>query len=306
MITDFDDFVTWMFVIIDDLWQGIAPLYRRPGPAPSSCSDSELITVAIVSACRTWHHETQAMQEWPADRHLFPRLPERSRFNRRRRNLMGGINQIRPVVLTMLDVAQDAHGAIDSLPIPVVQFHLAPQRSRDWDAAGATFGHCASKQQTFFGYRLHLVVTLGGVILDFELTAANADERDVAADLLPDQTGRTFVGDKGYVSESLAEQLESTAGVRLIALRRTNQRDPLPAALTRLIARFRQIIETVNGQLTDQFGIEQNDAHSFWGLCARLYTKLTAHTLCLYLNRLLGNPDWLQIKGLAFPQPVTG
>jgi hypothetical protein len=22
---------------------------------------------------------------------------------------------------------------------------------------------------------------------------------------------------------------------------------------------------------------------------------------CLYLNRLLGNPDWLQIKGLAFP-----
>jgi hypothetical protein len=45
---------------------------------------------------------------------------------------------------------------------------------------------------------------------------------------------------------------------------------------------------------------------SFWGLCARLYTKLTAHTLCLYLNRLLGNPDWLQIKGLAFPQSLAG
>ena len=25
-----------------------------------------------------------------------------------------------------------------------------------------------------------------------------------------------------------------------------------------------------------------------------------AHTLCIYLNRLLGNPEWLQIKGLAF------
>jgi hypothetical protein len=304
MITDFDDFVTWMFVIIDDLWQGIAPLYCRPGPSPSSCSDSELITVAIVSECRSWERETHAMQEWAAYRDLFPRLPERSRFNRRRRNLMGAINQIRQLVLSMLDVAQDAYGVIDSIPLPVMEFHLAPQRTREWDAAGATFGYCASKKQTFFGYRLHLVVTLGGVILDFELTAANADERDVAADLLPSYEGRTFLGDKGYVQAQLAAEL-ATCGVRLIALRRANQRQQLPDMLTRLINRFRQIIETLNGQLSEQFGIEQNYAHSFWGLCARLYTKLTAHTLCLYLNRLLGNPDWLQIKGLAFPQSVT-
>ena len=305
MIADFDDFVTYMFVIIDDLWQGIAPLYRRPGPDPTSCSDSELITVAIVSECRTWDRETVAIQEWTAYRHLFPRLPERSRFNRRRRNLMGAINQIRQLVLTMLDVAQEAYGAIDSIPLPVMAFHLAPQRTRDWDAAGATFGYCASKKQTFFGYRLHLVVTLGGVILDFELTAANADEREAAADLLPAYVGRTFLGDKGYVQALLAASL-ARCGVRLLALRRANQRVRLPDMLKRLINRFRQIIETVNGQLSDQFAIEQNYAHSFWGLCARLYTKLTAHTLCLYLNRLLGNPDWLQIKGLAFPQPLTG
>jgi hypothetical protein len=264
-----------------------------------------LITVAVVSECRTWDRETVAMQEWTAYRHLFPRLPERSRFNRRRRNLIGAINQIRQLVLTMLDVAQDAYGAIDSLPLPVVAFHLAPQRSRDWDAHGATFGYCASKKQTFFGYRLHLVVTLGGVILDFELTAANADERDAAADMLPAHKGRTFLGDKGYVQAQLAAEL-ATSGVRLVAARRAKERMQLPDMLKRLIKRFRQIIETVNGQLSDQFAIEQNYAHSFWGLCARLYTKLTAHTLCLYLNRLLGNPDWLQIKGLAFPKPVIG
>jgi len=303
MIADFDDFVTWMFVIIDDLWQPIAPLYRRPGPAPTRCSDSELMTMAIINECRGWDRETHAQSEWAQYRHLFPQQPERSRFHRRRRNLMGAMNQIRQIVLTLLDVAQDAYGAIDSLPVPVVQFHLAPQRTRDWDAHAATFGYCASKKQTFFGYRLHLVVTLGGVILDFELTAATADERDVAAEVLPDYPGRTFLGDTGYVSESVAAEL-ATAGVRLVALRRANQRVPLPETLTRLVRRFRQIIETVNGQLTDQFGVEQNDAHSFWGLCARLYTKLTAHTLCLYLNRVLGNPDWLQIKGLAFPHPA--
>ena len=75
----------------------------------------------------------------------------------------------------------------------------------------------------------------------------------------------------------------------------------LTASPSRLISRFRQIIETVNGQLVDQFTIEHNYAHSFSGLCARLYTKLAAHTLCIYLNRLLGNPHWLLIKALAFP-----
>jgi IS5 family transposase len=304
MIADFDDFVTWMFVIVDDLWQGIAHLYRRPGPQPSSCSDSEIITVALVSECRGWDRETEAMHEWLPYRHLFPRLPERSRFNRRRRNLLGAMNQIRLLLLPLLDVAQDAHGAIDSLPVPVVAFHLAPQRSHEWDVNGATFGHCASKKQTFFGYRLHLAITLGGVILDFELTAANADERDVAAEMLPNHPGRTFLADKGYVKAALAEEL-AAVGVRLIALRRANQNKALPGSLSRLSNQFRQIIETVNGQLTQQFGVERNYAHSFWGLCARLYTKLTAHTLCVYLNRLLGNPDWLQIKGLAFPQPMT-
>ena len=58
----------------------------------------------------------------------------------------------------------------------------------------------------------------------------------------------------------------------------------------------------MNGQLRDQFHLEVNRAHTFWGLCARLYTKLTAHTLCIYLNRLVGNANFQQIKALAFPK----
>jgi hypothetical protein len=300
MIADFETFVTWMYVLVDDLWQQIAPLYTRPGPDPSSCSDSELITIALVGECRGWNRETHLLAEWEAYRHLFPHLPSRSRFNRRRRNLMYAINHIRQIVLASLDVAQDAHAAIDSLPLPVVKFHLAPQRTRDWDAHGANFGHCASKKQTFFGYRLHLVVTLGGVLLDFELTAATGDEREVALDLRPMQAGRTVLGDKGYIGAERAARL-AAQGVRLVALRRANQQQPLPEQRTDLVQRFRQIIETVNGQLSEQFAIEQNYAHSFWGLCARLYTKLAAHTRCIHLNRLLGNPAWLQLKGLAFP-----
>ncbi len=300
MITNFDDFVTWMYVLIDDMWQQIGHFYQRPGPQPD-CSDSELLTMAIVGECREWDKETNLIGEWRTHRHLFPVVPERSRFNRRRRNLAGAINHIRQVVLGVLDVAQDNQCVIDSLPIEVVQFHLVPSSTGDWAAYGATFGSCPTKKRTIYGYRLHLVITVGGTILDFELTSATADERDAARDLLSDKRDLTVIGDKGFVSEALATELLQQANVRILTLKRRNQHQREAPEVRHLINQVRQIIETVNGQLTEQFQIETNHAHSFWGLCARLYTKLTAHTLCIYLNRLLGNPDWLQIKALAFP-----
>jgi hypothetical protein len=60
MIQDFEDFCLYAYVIIDDIWRGIAPQVSRPSPAPA-CSDSELITLAVVSECRSWDTETELL-----------------------------------------------------------------------------------------------------------------------------------------------------------------------------------------------------------------------------------------------------
>jgi hypothetical protein len=146
-----------------------------------------------LGECREWDKETNLLAEWHNYRHLFPVNPERTRFNRRRRNLMGAINQLRLMVLRVLDVAQDGQCVIDSLPVPVVQFHLVPSSTSDWDAHSATFGRCETKKQTIYGYRLHLLITLGGAIVDFELTSANADDRDAARDMFPAHLGLTII-----------------------------------------------------------------------------------------------------------------
>lgn len=213
---------------------------------------------------------------------------------------MGVLNLIRRLLLRQLEVAQDSQCVIDSLPIPVVQFHLAPSSTADWPAHAADFGKVSTKKQTIYGYKLHMLVTLQGLILDFELAPASATDLDVGFELLTQHTDRTGVGDKGYISAEKAAELWRTNRIRLLTLPRRNQKRQLPAQLTHLHNAVRQIIETVNGQLTEQFNIESNHAHSFWGLCARLYTKLTAHTLCIFINRLLAKPDFLQIKSLAF------
>jgi IS5 family transposase len=300
MLTSFEDFCTWMYVTVDDLWKQIAPLFHRPGPAPQ-CSDSELLAMALIGECRGWDLETDLLAHFRDYRSLFPVQPTQSRFNRRRRQLMHGFQLLRQLVLRVLDVAHDRQCAIDSLPVPVVHFHLAAGSTGDWDVHGAAFGKVPSKKQTIYGYKLHLLVTFSGVILNFHLAPANANDLQVGVELLSEHADLDVLGDKAYISAAEAATLWQQRRIRLTTLPRRNMKQQLPRAVARAINSARQIVETVNSQLAEQFHIEANRAHTFWGLCARLFTKLTAHTLCIYVNRLLGNPQWLQIKALAFP-----
>ena len=299
MITQFEDFCLWAYVLIDEIWQHIAPQFSHPGPV-SECSDSELLTLALVGECRGWDKETEMMLEWQMYQHLFPHLPERSRFNRRRRHLGLAMNLIRQAVLRSLDLVQDRQCLIDSLPIPVVSFHLAPQASGDWKEHGATFGKVSSKKATIFGYKLHLLLAVNGTILDFELAPANETDLKVGQELLSAYSDLLAMGDKAYISQEVREEC-AARNVRLLTLPRENEKGQVGDESKRRFNRIRQMIETVNSQLKLQFNVETNYAHSFWGLCTRLYAKLTAHTLCIYINRLIGKAEFLQIKALAFP-----
>lgn len=300
MIEDFDDFCLWMYVIVDDMWQEIAPLFKRPGPT-AACSDSELLTMALVGECRGWTMETDMLSHWREHRDLFPVIPTQSRFNRRRRNLMAAFKLIQHGVLQVLDLAADGHCVIDSLPVPVVKFHLVPTSTGDWRAHGADFGKVPSKKMTIFGYKLHLLVTLNGVIRDFILAPASVYDLTVAKNC----SVNTPIWQSLVIKPSSVRRWPrgcwSKIGSICSLIPRKNMKVQLPTELGRLHNRVRQIIETVNGQLSEQFQIQHNHAHSFWGLCTRLLTKLTAHTLSIYINRLLSKPEPLQIKALAFP-----
>jgi hypothetical protein len=67
-------------------------------------------------------------------------------------------------------------------------------------AGWAEYGYCASHSRYFWGLRLHLVCTLGGLPVLFALTGAKADERetlvsmlDAAPELTAARTGQTII-----------------------------------------------------------------------------------------------------------------
>ncbi len=302
IVADFADFCLVVYMLIDDLWDAL-PADLKPRGEQADCSNSELLTMVLVEECMGWDEETEAISQWKQHRDLFPHVPDRTRFNRRRRALTDALLVIRQRLLALLDYAQDRYLVIDSLPVPVIGFHLVPgaASARDWRTAGADYGRVTTKKETIFGYKLHLLVTLTGVIRNFSLAPASAHDLTVAPELLGEEWDRVVLGDKGYISASLAQALREERQVRLLTPLRSNQKPPRDPAFTRVLNGMRQVIETVNDQLEDQFRIGKNHAHTFGGLCARLASKLTAHTLCVYINRMLGKADALQIKELVFP-----
>ena len=66
-----------------------------------------------------------------------------------------------------------------------------------------------------------------------------------------------------------------------------------------MLKKTRRLVETVIGQLVEQFHIAKMRVKTQWGLMARLYTKLTAHSLGNYINQMLGLPI-THLKDLVF------
>ncbi len=262
MITDFDDLCLWTYVIVDDLLIQLAPLLRRPGPSPD-CSDSELIAMILIAECKGWDIETQLLSDFSQPPHLFPILPCQSRFNRRRRNLGSIINRIRQMLLSNIEGVEQKLCIIDSLPISVMQFHLVSSSSNDWSCYGADYGRVESTKQTIFGYKLHLLVTARGVIVDFELAPASATDLSVGNELLCGHQDKQVIEDKAYISTQVKQELAQVNGIELITVPRRNQKQQISRQTQRRINHIRQIVETVNGQLSQQFHIKKNHAHGY-------------------------------------------
>lgn len=78
----------------------------------------------------------------------------------------------------------------------------------------------------FFGFKLHLVVYDRGELLNELLTSGNLDDRKPVLKLVHQHFGNLF-GDKGYLSQPLAEELLKTFDLQLMTKLRANMHNRL-------------------------------------------------------------------------------
>lgn len=128
----------------------------------------------------------------------------------------------------------------------------------------------------YFGYKVHVLTTVEGAVIAFEITPANIDERVALRDMVEEiHSFYVVFGDKGYVDEKLEEEFK-TKGQRLFALKKSNAKNNWSAEDRHFISKHRKRIETVFSQLTEQFNVERVLAKKLNRLSARLLTKMLA------------------------------
>lgn len=206
MTNDLDTLATALYARIDDELKAspwLAPWRPAVGITPT-LSDAELITLAVMSALLGYTSERRWLRRVGRDfGHLFPYVPQQSGYNKRLRAAFSLLTSMIRIVARDTSLWSDHVWLVDSTPVGCGCSRETVKRS---DLAGwAQYGYCASHSRYFWGLRLHLVCTLGGLPVLFALTGAKADERetlrdmlDTAPDVLAVHPGQTIIGDKNY------------------------------------------------------------------------------------------------------------
>lgn len=293
------DILTVNFVLIDDSYQRI-DLSLRPNRkyAPQGTpefSDSEVITIALFAET-VFHGDEDKSLHFIRQYHLdmFPNLLDNSRFNRRRHQLTQVMEAIRQQLRDLWRAAhplaeEETHlRLVDSAPISICTYTRGSRcRSIPLDWRDEWFGVCTSKKSKFFGPRCHVTTTLDQMIDSWLLAPGSYDDRKPMAALLEARQGLGIIGDKGYVSQELAERLWKDGEHLILALKRDNQKAQWPPGIQKILGYLRHRVETVFSVLTTVFNFERPKSRSLSGLINRVTTKILAHTMSFFLAEIL-------------------
>lgn len=207
--------------------------------------------------------------------HLFPcgQLLERSRFNRRSKQLIWLIQLIRKAVSEMLP--SDRVAIIDSFPLPLCQ-PVRNQRATIFKGL-ADIGYNASKHLWFYGFKVHMLMTLSGYILNYVVTPASVHDIKVVYELLEGCKQSVILGDLGYLSSGLKKDLKQQ-GYHLWMPVRQNMAGAKEHNNWKVMA-LRRTIETRFSELCRLFDIEHALARGIAGLQLRMEQIILAHNL---------------------------
>ena len=301
-VENLTDLFTIIYTIVDDIYNNIIPITirNRRNIKDSKLSDSEIITINIVGELLTIDSKKAFFgllrREYKV---LFPKLGDRTRFNRTKRNLHAVIREIREHISLFIQCQSNNIRVIDSMPIPVCEFGRA-HFSKCFKGE-ASYGRCRSKKETYFGFKFHALTTVYGFLTDYFITPANIDDRNAVWGLCYKYNSISIIGDKGYISKRLTPESKSKRNIDLLFLKRENSKDNYSKEVRQLLFKVRMRIETSFSQLSEQLNLSKVKSKSMLGFITRTSIKVLAHNISFLINKLMGNDNSVaKIKRLVF------
>ena len=291
---DYQKLVKLLFAIIDHFFTQLEPRCK-PGPKPTY-SDNTILKLDMLMHLTGKKGETEILREAKRHyRHHFDKLPDQSRLWHRIRQALPLIEQLRQHLRAQLGVEYQDLRILDSLPIVVATKRSRPGRGNGFDRADG--GYCASKKLKYHGFKVGMVITPQGIPDVYDLFSARPHDINLLRDLLGDAHQMIAFGDKGFICDPERDRLYQDQEVILITYRKSNQKQQNTPLEKWALGQYRQLIETVFSQLSGHLHLQNCGAKTDLGLIKRVAGIVTAFTLAIYLNALLGR-HLLAIKEL--------
>lgn len=284
-----EDFIIAVYCLVDDVMKELLKgnNLRQRGFNPA-LTDSEMITMQLVAEFQgidtdkgDWEY---FCNHWHA---LFPNLGSRANFAKHAANLWSMKQQIQKALAGQMGAFTDSLHISDGFPVPVCHFRRA--NFSQVFSGEATYGYCASKGEIYYGFKGNLLINSDGVITGVTLSQAHVDERESLWDLVDGIHGM-IIADKGLIGADYQNELREYSGIDLQTAVRSNMGEKREKNFIKWLTSTRRLVETVIGQLTDRFQIEKVRAHKLWYLTNRIARKILAHTVCMCMNKKVGNP----------------
>ena len=281
-----EDFIIYVYCCVDDAYHQIITTPLRSRGFGPRLTDSELITMEIVGEFMGKDCDKGIWRYFRNHWHShFPNLGSRSSFVKQSANLWLAKERMQKYLSKELGVISDNIHMTDGFQMPICKITRATQ-SRCFQGE-ASYGYCAAKDEKYYGFEGLIMVNFEGVISGYTVAPANIDERDLLQNITEGITG-LVIGDKGFIRPFLKQELKEQ-GIDLRTPLRKNMKDPRPKAVVEQLMHVRRKIETVIGQLTERLHIEKVRARDRWHLVNRFVRKVLAHTVGVFLNKLIGN-----------------
>ena len=293
-----EHFIITVFCLVDETMKNMPKncKLRKRGFSPK-LSDQEVITMEIVGEFfgidtdkGIWAYFKRHWCPW------FPRLGSRTNFVKQAANLWWVKQVIQEKLIALLNATTDKLHMADGFPVPVCKFKRGYfSKSFKGDAA---YGYCASKGETYYGFKGNLVISSEGVITGITASAANIDERESLWDITGNIQG-LLLADKGLIGEDFQALMRTERGINLQTPLRDNMADHRGKDAAPWLISTRRLVETVIGQLTTRFNIQKVWARDLWHLTNRVARKVLSHTMAVLISKTVGN------QPLQFDKLVT-
>lgn len=256
----------------------------KPGRSPQF-ADIEIIGLALTAEFMSLDSENWLFNKLRTDYSAdFPHLIERSRYNRRKRQLFNVMEKVRQQLSMRFLEFEDCY-LVDSMPLEVCKISREKRSTickEDFQTAPDK-GFCASQNLYFYGYKLQGVCSVNGVFHSIDLTKASVHDTTFLKQANLQLADCVLIGDKGYLSSTLQLDLFQSANIQLETPMRANQHDFKRQHW--IFKKARKRLETLFSQLCDQFMIRRNYAKTFKGFKTRILAKITTLTLIQFINK---------------------